>query len=219
MKLSIPDNFNDDKSDQHVSNQNESKNSFNQLEPIILCDQMNDTLEENIRIVSRSQICEICGRNIESRESHDNEHMIMILEHLYLGGKRNAHNMIELINFKINVIVNVASEIENKFYDSFEYMKVPWNDTPGFLILGDLDMIVDQILLAVSLGKNVLVHCRMGISRSVAVIIGYLMKYWNKKYNDAYDFVKSKKSLICPNEGFVLQLNTYYDKKLNLMYI
>lgn len=65
---------------------------------------------------------------------------------------------------------------------------------------------MNKIHTAINLGQNVFVHCKMGSSRSVLVIIAYLMKYCNKDYNDAYNFVKAKRKLIC--NGFVSQLHS-----------
>jgi len=51
--------------------------------------------------------------------------------------------------------------------------------------------------------KKVLVHCQAGQSRSVSVIITWLMKYHNMAYNDAYNYIKRKRDNICPNRGFI----------------
>jgi len=48
----------------------------------------------------------------------------------------------------------------------------------------------------------VLVHCHMGVSRSATVVIAYLMKYFHMTHREAYNFVKKKRSVINPNEGF-----------------
>lgn len=53
---------------------------------------------------------------------------------------------------------------------------------------------------------GVLVHCLAGISRSVTVTVAYLMQKLNLSLNDAYDFVKRKKSNISPNFNFMGQL-------------
>ncbi|XP_061127221.1 dual specificity protein phosphatase 7-like isoform X2 [Syngnathus typhle] len=53
---------------------------------------------------------------------------------------------------------------------------------------------------------GVLVHCLAGISRSVTVTVAYLMQRLNLSLNDAYDFVKRKKSNISPNFNFMGQL-------------
>lgn len=49
-------------------------------------------------------------------------------------------------------------------------------------------------------------HCLAGISRSVTVTVAYLMQKLNLSLNDAYDFVKRKKSNISPNFNFMGQL-------------
>ena len=53
---------------------------------------------------------------------------------------------------------------------------------------------------------GILVHCLVGISRSVTVTVAYLMQKLNLSLNDAYDFVKRKKSNISPNFNFMGQL-------------
>ncbi|KAA8897506.1 protein-tyrosine phosphatase-like protein, partial [Sphaerosporella brunnea] len=54
---------------------------------------------------------------------------------------------------------------------------------------------------------RVYVHCRMGISRSGSVVVGYLvMKYHSRPYKDALAFVRTKRVIVCPNKAFVSQL-------------
>ncbi len=45
-----------------------------------------------------------------------------------------------------------------------------------------------------------------GVSRSASIVIAYLMTRENMTYNDAYNMVKEKRSVINPNEGFKAQL-------------
>ena len=59
------------------------------------------------------------------------------------------------------------------------------------------------------MGENCLVHCKLGISRSAAVVIAYLIKYYKLSTDEAVDFVKSKRTSIKPNDGFMRQLYTY----------
>jgi protein-tyrosine phosphatase len=47
------------------------------------------------------------------------------------------------------------------------------------------------------------------MSRSASIIISYLMKSKNWKYDEAYSYVKQKRSLINPNSGFVTKLKLY----------
>ena len=135
----------------------------------------------------------------------------MIIPHLYLSDVWIATNMNELVQFNINTIINMTYEVQNKFIESFTYYKYDWYDNFKFNILDNLDIIVDQIHEVIKQNLNVLVHCKMGLSRSVTVIIAYLMKYNNMKFDEAYNFIAVKK-FIDPNVGFIKQLRIYEEK-------
>lgn len=55
-------------------------------------------------------------------------------------------------------------------------------------------------------GESVLVHCHVGRSRAATIVIYYLMRKFHLTFEKAYNFLKSKRPLIHPNPGFVLQL-------------
>ncbi len=61
----------------------------------------------------------------------------------------------------------------------------------------------------ISNGDLVLVHCHAGISRSVTLVIAYLMWKYKIGVDEAIAFVKSKRSVIRPNDGFRKQLEIY----------
>eukprot|EP00731_Ephydatia_muelleri_P025039 Em0017g122a len=52
----------------------------------------------------------------------------------------------------------------------------------------------------------VLIHCMAGISRSVTLVIAYLMQYYRLPMQQAYQFVKDKRPAISPNLNFMGQL-------------
>jgi atypical dual specificity phosphatase len=72
-----------------------------------------------------------------------------------------------------------------------------------------LDKIISLIHVLIIEGKNVFVHCGAGVSRSVSVVIAYLIKYNNMKYDQAFNLIKSIRWFIKPNSGFVEQLKQY----------
>ena len=53
---------------------------------------------------------------------------------------------------------------------------------------------------------KVLIHCAAGISRSSTVLIAYLMKMKQWRYDDTLEFVKCRRDCVEPNEAFVRQL-------------
>jgi hypothetical protein len=61
------------------------------------------------------------------------------------------------------------------------------------------------------LDKNskILVHCMAGVSRSVSLVVYYLMKKGNMSYSTAYGIVKGNRSIALPNSSFKTQLKTY----------
>eukprot|EP01127_Copromyxa_protea_P006202 TRINITY_DN16010_c0_g1_i1.p1 TRINITY_DN16010_c0_g1~~TRINITY_DN16010_c0_g1_i1.p1 ORF type:complete len:108 (+),score=12.90 TRINITY_DN16010_c0_g1_i1:248-571(+) len=63
-------------------------------------------------------------------------------------------------------------------------------------------------------GKACFVHCDLGISRSSTIVISYLMKTQNMKFQEAMKFVSDCRPQVWPNPGFVLQLK-HYEKMLN----
>jgi hypothetical protein len=60
-------------------------------------------------------------------------------------------------------------------------------------------------------GGKIYVHCQMGFSRSPSIVIAYLMKHDDKlkNFNNAFDYVRSKRPNICPNLGFLFELQQY----------
>jgi protein-tyrosine phosphatase len=51
-------------------------------------------------------------------------------------------------------------------------------------------------------GKNVLVHCIMGASRSASMVIYYLMRGEKMTLKDAFHMTKGKRPVVRPNPRF-----------------
>ncbi|OAL32190.1 hypothetical protein AYO20_07958 [Fonsecaea nubica] len=56
---------------------------------------------------------------------------------------------------------------------------------------------------------GVLVHCQKGISRSVAVVIGFIMEEMNLDFDTALRYVRCGRSKAKPNSGFQTQLELW----------
>lgn len=82
------------------------------------------------------------------------------------------------------------------------------SDLPKEDLLSHFDDTEAFINEAISKG-NVLVHCYFGVSRSATVVIAYIMKKYKLSYYEAFEKVKTRRTIVYPNQGFVSQLKLY----------
>ena len=177
-------------------------------EKCIIC---NSTI--NIKLINKNPICENCfneqlklDKQFSSNKKNLNPECVEIIkDKLYLGNSDFSKIKDNLIKLNISHILVCGFELETPFKNNFIYMKIPLQDK----IEDSLLLYIDKCCDFIKNGKKVFVHCNAGVSRSPSIIIGYLIKEKNMKFNDAYNFVKKKRNIIKPNE-------TFYNELLNL---
>jgi protein-tyrosine phosphatase len=59
--------------------------------------------------------------------------------------------------------------------------------------------------------KKIIVHCMAGISRSVSLVLSYLMYKYKMSYEKALATVRKNRPIANPNEGFMRQLRKKYE--------
>jgi len=64
----------------------------------------------------------------------------------------------------------------------------------------------DFIHAALGSRGGVLVHCMAGVSRSVSMVLCFLMLKRDVRLVDALAHVKQRRPIACPNDGFARQL-------------
>ncbi|XP_051777202.1 LOW QUALITY PROTEIN: dual specificity protein phosphatase 7 [Erpetoichthys calabaricus] len=133
---------------------------------------------------------------------------VQILPYLYLGCAKDSTNRDVLGKYNIKYILNVTPNLPNMFEHGgeFKYKQIPISDHWSQKLSQFFPEAISFIDEARSQKCGILVHCLAGISRSVTVTVAYLMQKLNLSLNDAYDFVKRKKSNISPNFNFMGQL-------------
>ncbi|KAL8977785.1 MAG: hypothetical protein Q9205_006486 [Flavoplaca limonia] len=80
-------------------------------------------------------------------------------------------------------------------------------------VFGELTTALEEKLQA---GCRVLVHCAMGISRSVTIVCAFVMQRWGLKRSDAKQMVKSKRNVANPNSAFYNQLKVWGNCDYNI---
>jgi len=149
--------------------------------------------------------------------------MDLIIEDLYLGNVMAASDYNFLKSVGITHIVRVLKEDEGTIFPQFKYKIIPLHDLPDQNISKHFASVHEFIDGALNgnerraVRNKVLVHCLVGMSRSSTMVISYLMhKYPGYPLTKALKFVKSKRPIVNPNEGFLRQLKkfqTYLESK------
>lgn len=132
-----------------------------------------------------------------------------IFDYLYLGSEWNAANFEELQKNNVGYILNVTREIDNFFPESFTYMNIRVYDVEATDLLSHWPDTYNFINTARKSGQAVLVHCKMGVSRSASTVIAYAMKQQHWSLDVALAYTRDRRSIVKPNEGFMKQLQTY----------
>ncbi|XP_023848150.1 protein phosphatase Slingshot homolog 3 [Salvelinus sp. IW2-2015] len=152
------------------------------------------------------------------KEYIDNEMMVTmaqmdkpskIFDYLYLGSEWNAANFEELQKNNVGYILNITREIDNFFPESFSYMNIRVYDVEATDLLSHWKDTYTFINTARQSGKAVLVHCKMGVSRSGSTVVAYAMKQQRWPLEVALSYVRDRRPIVQPNVGFMKQLHTY----------
>lgn len=135
-----------------------------------------------------------------------------IQEGLYLGSVGAAYNKEELLNLRITHILVVANTIEAPYPCDFQYKQIEVRDSADVNLEEYFDACFAFIDEAKQSGGAVLIHCFAGRSRSVTVVVAYLMKTYRMSFYHALELVKSKRPQAAPNPGFIMQLRNFEQK-------
>jgi protein phosphatase slingshot len=137
--------------------------------------------------------------------------MWRIIRDLYLGDELDARDRDSLEECGITHVLNCAYEVPCRFPGDFSYLHLELSDPD----LAFADYIPDFCEFIDS-GRQegaVLVHCRMGLSRSPATILAYLC-HLGMDLNRGIDLlkagVKKEDNFILPSEVFLEQIRDYF---------
>lgn len=140
-----------------------------------------------------------------------------IIDGIYLGGSGEACDKDLLDKHGINTVLNCTKDIPNFFEPDKTYMRVPIND--AFEDIYDYFAPTFEFIdSAVQQGKPILVHCFAGISRSVTMVVAYLIVKKRMTLDSALQFVISKRSCACPNLFFIHTLKKLEQRLLSVCY-
>ncbi|XP_057420318.1 dual specificity protein phosphatase PHS1-like [Lotus japonicus] len=151
-------------------------------------------------------------------EAASTERPSAVTSSLFIGGALAARSVYTLqylgITYILCLCTNEIGQSESQFPDLFEYKNFSVCDSEDFDINNIFEEACDFIDYVEQKGQRVLVHCFEGRSRSVALVLAYLML--RKKYTllEAWQALKRVHRRAQPNDGFAKILQEL-DQKLH----
>jgi protein-tyrosine phosphatase len=146
----------------------------------------------------------------------------LIIDNIYLGSAYNAASLSTLNKFEIKVIINATTEIRNYYPDDFTYYKYSLYDNNECSINKYLDESFKTIKHHQdNTSGNILVHCFMGASRSVSIVVNYIMKVMKNSdgssytFDDALQYIKNKRPIVNPTHKLAGEI-IKHNKKIDL---
>ena len=148
-----------------------------------------------------------------------------ILPNLFVSGAGVARELDTLLRCNISCIVNCSADIVEDFFvhlPEFRYLSLNMvdgrmDDVSWFL--GDVIHFVDN---AHKMGKNVLIHCERGVSRSCSFAIAYTMWLKGMNWRDTFNYVKGQRPCCAPNTAFtcnLIEITTYFTQQWRLDHV
>lgn len=127
-------------------------------------------------------------------------------KNVYVGSAGDAIRFQSLREKGITTILNAAApecSSEDARHNGLTVLEIDLKDKSDEKISTYFKKATDFIDNA---DGNVLVHCKAGVSRSSTLVIAYMMKKFNMTLDEAIVNAQSKREKICPNIGFILEL-------------
>ncbi|XP_053205478.1 dual specificity protein phosphatase 22-B-like [Panonychus citri] len=137
--------------------------------------------------------------------------MDKILSGLYLGGIRDSRDVQQLtlnnISHIISIHDNPTSTNQNQI--PIKYLCIKASDEPDQNLIQYFSLTNEFIHSARLNGGNVLIHCLAGVSRSVTIVIAYIMSITTINWKEGLKCVRAARLLASPNQGFIKQLQEF----------
>eukprot|EP01102_Stenamoeba_stenopodia_P021960 TRINITY_DN8987_c0_g1_i1.p1 TRINITY_DN8987_c0_g1~~TRINITY_DN8987_c0_g1_i1.p1 ORF type:complete len:194 (-),score=20.41 TRINITY_DN8987_c0_g1_i1:65-646(-) len=127
---------------------------------------------------------------------------------LYLSSLSATHHHPWLVERRVSHILSITFSMVLP-RENIKHMQIKLLDDQLARISEHFEVATSFIHEAISNDGCVLVHCDAGVSRSSTLVLAYLIKHHQMSLTEAHKLVKSKRDLIAPNLGFLLQLQLY----------
>jgi hypothetical protein len=128
---------------------------------------------------------------------------------LYVGGQQSAGSKAFLQQANVGFVLNCCDRLPCRFPSVATYKVLQIYDTKAADVSVHFAEGIAFIEEAKQAGKACLVHCLVGASRSVSIVLAYLMAREHMSLQDAWRLVRAKRQQARPNKSFCQQLMEY----------
>ena len=133
--------------------------------------------------------------------------MDKITNNIWLGNIASAKSIINIKSLGISKILSVLENEAPKYNreDNLWQYIIKVEDSPQQNII----QYFGESIGFIEGDDNILIHCMGGSSRSPTIVLAYIMWKFRLPFNEAFEFVNSKRPYIIPNDGFKEQLKIF----------
>ena len=153
----------------------------------------------------------------------NNKDISQINENLFIGNISTATNRDILKEKGITHIIDILSHKFEPFPKDFEYLFIQKYDTLDSDLTFSLPISNLFIRDAIKKGGKVYVHCMEGISRSVSIVLAYMMTLSEDSIDNLLGEIQDVRPIAQPNTSFMTQLfhfrdNVHYNNAIKELY-
>ena len=134
-------------------------------------------------------------------EGFDPFEISWVLPNLGVTGAEGADTAIDKSYF----VINVADELNNNATVKMPVEPSAWYRSNAGSVLPTLNKIVDTMQIAMDSGQRVVVHCSMGMERSVLATVWYLTRTQGLSLDNAYNLVRSIRPIATDRREWIIQ--------------
>ncbi|XP_048866592.1 dual specificity protein phosphatase 22-B-like isoform X1 [Brienomyrus brachyistius] len=136
-----------------------------------------------------------------------------VLPDLYLGNFKDARDKEQLAKYNITHILSIHDSAA-PLLQEMTYLCIPASDLPSQDLTQHFKDSIAFIHESRLKGEGCLVHCLAGVSRSVTLVVAYIMTVTGLGWQDALSAVRVARPCAGPNAGFLRQLEEFQSDQL-----
>ncbi len=136
-----------------------------------------------------------------------------VMDFVFLGSVRTAQCTDVYRDLDIRYVLTAGRDLKVVITQGMEHRELPVDDLPTENIRPFFVRAFEFIDRAITSRKGILIHCFAGLSRSVTIMVAYLMQRGSLTRDAALRVVRRARPHAEPNEGFMLHL-LHFERQL-----